>query len=226
MLDVSLILQTAQQTFQQAPQQASSSAKDVASYLALVVSLFTLYWTIFRKGKLKARLGRVILLQYVTNGRTHFKPEISVVNSGANTAVVYNISGWIRRLSDDRKENLTWTENLKTDFDPVNRSNDTRFDSFPDAIVVAKFEAIKQRLLMTTEHPYELQPGDYEISLVIDSDGASQKQITVSNKIRIRPDDRSFLEQARPAPDAMKGQNLRFVMEYGPNTNCYISTAR
>jgi hypothetical protein len=197
--------------------------KDVAAFLALGVSLFTLYWTVLRRGRLKVRLGRVMLIQYVTEGKTHFKPEISVINTGATTAVIYNISGWIRRMSDDSKENLVWIENLTTEFVAANRSTDTRFQSFPDTIMVAKSEAVKQRLLLATVHPSNLQVGDYEMRLVIDCDGAARPQTTVEGKIRIRPDYIEFLEKAKPAPDVNRAWNLRFTMEYGPNTNCYLA---
>jgi hypothetical protein len=201
-----------------------SEAKDIIAFLALCVSFFTLYWTVFRTGRLKVKLGRVMLAQYVPNGSTHLKPEISAINTGATTVVIYNISGSIRRMSDDREENLIWTENLTTEFVEANRSNDTRFQSFPDTILIAKSEAIKQRLLLTTEHPYKFESGDYELKLAIQSDGASRRKTFVSGKMRIRPDDLGFLEKERPVAGAQRGLNLRFVMEYGPNTNCYLST--
>jgi hypothetical protein len=205
------------------PQQTAFAWKNIVAFFALGVSLFTLYWTVFRRGRLRVRLGRVMLVQYVPNGKTHFKPEISVINTGATTVLIYNISGWVRRMSDDRKENLVWIENLTTEFVPESRSTDTRFQSFPDTITVGKPDAIKQRLLLATEHPCDLQVGDYEMKLLIDCDGAARTQAVVESKIRIRPDDIEFLENARPAPDAKIGRNLRFTMEYGPNTNCYLA---
>ena len=197
--------------------------KDISSFLALGVSLFTAYYSFFRKGRLKGRLGRVLLVQYRADGKTDFKPEISLVNTGATTAVVYHIFGEIRRLSDDVKETLIWIENLTTEFVPEDRTTDTRFAGFPETFAIAKSEAMKQRLLLATEHPFAIKPGDYEIELFIQSDGAAKPKMVIKSRMRARSEDVEFLETSMgKGAGPGRAWNLRFVFEYGPNTNCYI----
>ncbi len=196
--------------------------KEAIAGVSLVVSLLTAYFSLFRPARLRVRFGKILLLQCVGDGSLHVKPELALLNEGATVAIVHEIAGELRRLSDDNRERLQWIETLTTEFNPETRGTDTRFKSFPEIMFVAKSQAVATRLLLTTEHPYALAIGDYELEMVLQSDGTSVRRTTIKSRVRIRGDDIEWFDSNKPAPEAKTGRNLRFQFEQGPNTNCYL----
>ncbi len=188
--------------------------KDVISVAALLISVITAYLTLFRRGRLQPRFGKVMLLQYQGDGRIHFKIELSVQNPGARVAVIYDIAGELRRLSDDTREPLIWQLTLTTEFDPETHGNDTRFKSLPETLFIAKTEAVKERLQFQTQKPYSFTPGDYEIEVSIRSDGTARSKTGLKSELRVSAEDIAFLEEYRTSQDGPKKQkNLYFLLE-------------
>jgi hypothetical protein len=184
--------------------------------------VITAYFSLFRKGVLDVRLGRILLAQYSGGGFIRLMPELSFVNTGATVALVYDISAVLRRVADDQRERMTWVESLTTDFVPETRSTDTRFLRFPETIVVPKGDVLKERLSLRSEHSYPLRPGDYQLEITIKSDGTARGSTRLQAQIRVQSEDINFLQEHQPRKGELIAWNLRFQFERGPNTNCYV----
>jgi hypothetical protein len=194
----------------------------VLSVMALSVSLANAYFTFFRKARLKVRLGETLLLQVSENGRLRISPELALHNPGATLGVVHEISCELRKIADDSRERMVWEESLATVFRDENRRRDTRFESFPGVLFVPKGEALIKRLQLSTEHPYEISEGDYELSVAVRSDGTAEKETGITTRLRLMAVDVKFLKENQLGPENTLRRILLFFFRRGPNTNCYL----
>jgi len=175
----------------------------ILSTLALFVSLVTAYFSLFRRGKLKTRLGETLLLQLNSDGRLRVFPELALHNPGASLGMVYHLKGELRREADNLKEQLRWRANLTTVFVDEGRRADTRFESLPGVIFLPKGDGIAKRLNLHTERSYKLLAGDIELSIEVWSDGLAKKTTTVGAKIKLNQQDIDFLKDNQlPSPNS------------------------
>jgi hypothetical protein len=194
----------------------------VFSTLALFVSLVTAYFTFFRRAKLKARFGETLFLQLTEGGRFRLNPELAMHNPGATLGVMHELSCEIRRLLDDTRESLVWEENLATVFVDEGRKRDTRFESLPGVLFIPKGEAVSKRLGLTTEHSFQPEEGNYELSAHIRTDGLAESDTNITTQLRLTKEDVQFLKENQLGPNNTTRRLLTFYFRRGPNTNCYM----
>jgi hypothetical protein len=194
----------------------------VFSALALFVSLSTAYFSLFRRGKLKTRLGETLLLQLNSDGRLRVFPELAMHNPGASLGMVYHLTGELRRQAEDSREQLRWRSNLTTVFVDDGRRADTRFESLPGVIFLPKGDGLAKRLNLHTEHSYPLFAGDIDLTIDTWSGGFARKTTKVAAQIKLSQEDVDFLKEHQlPSPDS-SGPFVHLFLRRGQGVDCFI----
>jgi hypothetical protein len=184
--------------------------------VALALAGYTFWYTTFYQGKFALGIGPTLMLQITNDGRFRLQPEITIENPGAATTLVNDVR-WTLQAPDGSSQKMTWENNVTTVYDQNTHDIDTRFDSWPGALVVPKDGVISKRMGLLTPSPYMPVVGIYTLTVTVKHNG---KQITGPTlKISVNSNNVTWLPQNQLQPGKL-GILLEFTCKGESPESC------
>jgi hypothetical protein len=189
---------------------------------AFLFSLLTLYLTCLRAPSLQPFLGDLLLMHYTPDGHLQLSPELTIFNNGARVGALVKITGKISHVGGDSESRLHWTsiQEMTNGARPGERNLPyTNFTAHPQAVVVARSEAVSKRVGLISERKLRLLPGTHKLEITLHTGPKGRSRVTVKRTLEISREEERWAYDNRPPEATNTVQNLGLY--YNPEKRCF-----